>query len=298
MDGLVMFSGQGNVSLKKLKKLVESPEGQSFIEDSKFNKVFSDYLKCAITNNLNNVSYEIIATFVSNEITWRKIKKNYSISNFTAYSAGIFNILSASQVIPLNDILNFLVERIKLFELYQGNQGLYIYITKDNENAKKLRSIINNNKEVEIAIINSDKSGVIALSNDYFDKFKFTLKEKGIKSVLKFTGLSVPYHTAFLNHLISDYRMIVDKLFEKYDSEKAENYNIIFEENIFIKCEINRQLTKPINWNVISKKIIYKNYIDILDTSPNNQLKNLITKSDNHSNILTINGSEEIWKSR
>lgn len=297
MHELIMFSGQGNVTVKKLKSLVESQEGKEFIDDSKMNKTFSNYLNYAITNKLSNVSYEIIATFISNEITWRKIKQKHKISNFTSYSAGIFNILSATESIPLNDILNFIIQRIKLFEYYNDNKGLYMYITRDSENTKKLKSLVNSSKEIDTAIINSDKSGVLALSNDYFDQFKSLLKRKGVKSVLKFTGLSLPYHTTFLKQFICRYEKIVDKLFENYNTNKNMNYNILFERDISIKNEINRQLINSIRWDILTKKIIHENYDNVWDTSPNNQLKKIITKSD-INNKITVKGSEEIWKSQ
>lgn len=292
MKNLVVFSGQGNTSIKDLKNLIKTKQGQELMKELNKSEQFSTYVKKAINNDLGTISYDIISTFISNEVTWRKISERYNVTYFTSYSAGIFNILSATKLVPIENIMQFILQRIKLFESNNFKQKLYFVLSKSSEDINNLMSIIKNWSNAEWSIKISEQSGIIAIDKDEFFQLKDILKKESFKIILKDSGLSVPYHTSFLEPLKSEYINIVESLFSHYKIEESKNYTFILEEDN-IKKEILRQLDNNINWGTIVDRIIQGDFDNIFDTSPNNNLKKTLYKYYSYKNVQ---GSDGIWK--
>lgn len=290
MKSIVVFSGQGNTKAVDLRKHLKSPEGQSFLNDISQNTKFLELTNSAVNGLLEPLSFEMIATFMNNDIYWRKLKKLKDIQSMSSHSAGIFNLILATKAVRFSKMLEFLILRIQLLQKYHGDKRLYIYMS---DNRDSLFSIAANEKiSFDESIVTDDNSGVLSISPQDSLTMKKLADKEHIFLKIKDSGIPIPYHSKYLNEFFNEYKKLIEQLFHGADLNRFEKYTFIFESNMNPKDEVLRQLTGTIYWNDIKKYIINGNFETIYDTSANGFVKKQIQRLVKQSSVV----GGEIWK--
>lgn len=281
-SSIIVYGGQGNVSVQNLKQLQNTTSGENLIAKLKKSDVesYERFQKILVGEmQLADIHASLLATFIYNE--WIT---DYSLINentyFSAHSAGIFNVLLASNSASFEDIIMFLKKRADLLKKLERTEELWLMIAN---NAALFQDSVRAELQniVDISIISDDKSLVIAM-----DKVNKTIVEESMKAVgiiakLKQLHVAAPYHSKFLNNGLQEYSEMVHDL----KMDQNEKYNYLFE-NEDLKCELVNQWNHVFDWYTLKRKMIEKN-ITVYDLSPNKFISKQLSK-------LKLRGKDKI----
>lgn len=264
MKNIIVYSGQGNVSVKDLSMLEKSEKGIKILEklretDLDAFELFYNVLRMEVS--LSDPYASMLCTFLYNE--W---KTDYSIIDsgtiFSAHSAGIFNVLLSSDSADFSSIVDFIKGRARLLTKINRSEKLWMILGKDV--LSKIPHIKYEFKgELDCAIITDENSLVLAMDSRTKRMLADWFKFKGLTVKIVDLKVRAPYHTRFLEVAMSEYIDLVSQL----NIHQNADYRYIFESSN-LEEEIINQWSSTFKWNEIKDKIIALN-VRVVDVSPN-----------------------------
>lgn len=262
LSKILVYGGQGNVRLQDLIRLSQSAAGRDILENLELtNKQSHTYFQSILKNEvvLSDNYASMLGTFIYN--LWRTSEYELSdITCFSSHSAGIFNVLMASDSASFENIVSFIEKRAELVNSLECKEEMWLVATASME---KLRDVIAGISFVELAITTSSTTGVLAFSEENRDKFVDRVESADLLIKLKKLGLKVPYHTKFLQAIKEEYIQLVKNL----DIQQNNAFKYIYMSSQ-LEEEIINQLTQEFKWYRILKELVKKNLL-IEDLSPN-----------------------------
>ncbi|MEY8536883.1 hypothetical protein AALM99_00290 [Lactococcus muris] len=262
MSKILVYGGQGNIRLQDLIRLSQSAAGRDILEKLKFTNTQSHtYFQSILKNEilLSDNYASMLGTFIYN--LWRTSEYKLSdITCFSSHSAGIFNVLLASDSASFENIVAFIEKRAKLVNSLKCKEEMWLVATSSME---RLREVIDGISFVELAITTGSTTGVLSFSEENRDRFVDRVESADLLIKLKKLGLKVPYHTKFLQPIKEEYIQLVKIL----DIQQNNAFKYIYMSSN-LEEEIINQLTQEFKWHRILEELVKKG-LSIEDLSPN-----------------------------
>ena len=183
-------------------------------------------------------------------------------TSFSAYSAGIFNVLLASGSVEFSPLVRFIRKRAQLIQDMNISERLWMVISRGL--LSKIEYIKAEFKDaVDCAITVDENSAVLAMSSGTKKLLESWFELNG--SAIKVVDLNVnaPYHTKFLDSKKLEYIELISRL----NITQNTNYRYIFD-NTNLKQEVIDQWSSTFNWYGLKKRIVNLDK-SIVDISPN-----------------------------
>ncbi|WP_251420583.1 MULTISPECIES: CylD [Lactococcus] len=262
MSKILVYGGQGNIRLQDLIRLSQSAAGRDILEKLKFTNTQSHtYFQSILKNEilLSDNYASMLGTFIYN--LWRTSEYKLSdITCFSSHSAGIFNVLLASDSASFENIVTFIEKRAALVNSLKCKEEMWLVATSSME---RLREVIDGISFVELAITTDSTTGVLSFSEENRDRFVDRVESADLLIKLKKLGLKVPYHTKFLQPIKEEYIQLVKIL----DIQQNNAFKYIYMSSN-LEEEIINQLTQEFKWHRILEELVKKG-LSIEDLSPN-----------------------------
>ncbi|SDP18938.1 CylD protein [Streptococcus equinus] len=269
----VIYGGQGNVQLKHLHQMAKTEKGQALLLqlqecDLESYQLFQNILekKCG----LDGLHAAMLSTFLYN-IWLTQAEAIVTGTRFSAHSAGIFNVLLASESANFQDIILFIKKRAQLVENLSRLEELWLVITEDMDLLRQ--KVLNCYPEkFQLAILTDEISGVLAMKEDSLAELQELAEKAACPLKVKRLGVKAPYHTSFLSQAKDDYCDLVDDL----NIVQNRDFSYIFHCDD-LKDEILYQWDHLFDWQKIKEEILSKD-TDVLDLSPNKFISKQLMK--------------------
>jgi malonyl CoA-acyl carrier protein transacylase len=281
MKSIEVFGGQGGAAHGVLLKAAGSPHGAGLLKEiERANPEVHRDIVSAMEDEkkLHPIYFSILATFLINGINSRTIT-SVTADGYSAYSAGIFNIFTAAELIPLKDMMNFLKARAALFIDYAFPQRMFFFIASDRA---LLDEIISRRDEVSVSVVTDERSGVLSFVPEFEDRFLSILKDNKIAIRFIRLPIEVPYHSSFLEDAKDAYDAVVDEYLRTDMTD-----GILFAEGRSLIEEVKHQLDHPFDFFTIKKKIIAGKFDTVFDTSPDDFMKKQMQRMKYRGKIIT-----------
>ena len=294
----IVFPGQGSQSLGMAKDFNDNFD----ISRLTFEEI-EDYTKIDIRkiifhnerNRLDLTQFTQICIFASSYVIYKtflqesKFNKN-NVKIMMGHSLGEYTALTCSNKLNLKECSLILKKRGELMNnaVEPNISGMAALIGKD---ANSIQNIIDeNNLNLQIAndnspmqIVISGKKKDIINSKDLFEK----------NNVKKFINLNVSaaFHSKYMLHAQDELSKEIDKLnFSENEVKIISNYDAnIYNDNLNIKKNLQRQMANKVNWTESIKKLEELGEKKIIEIGPNKVLSGLINRISKKFDITSIN---------
>ena len=294
----IVFPGQGSQSLGMAKDFNDNFD----ISRLTFEEI-EDYTKIDIRkiifhnerNRLDLTQFSQICIFASSYVIYKtflqesKFNKN-NVKIMMGHSLGEYTALTCSNKLNLKECSLILKKRGELMNnaVEPNISGMAALIGKD---ANSIQNIIDeNNLNLQIAndnspmqIVISGKKKDIINSKDLFEK----------NNVKKFINLNVSaaFHSKYMLHAQDELSKEIDKLnFSENEVKIISNYDAnIYNDNLNIKKNLQRQMANKVNWTESIKKLEELGEKKIIEIGPNKVLSGLINRISKKFDITSIN---------
>lgn len=273
MNNIIIYGGQGNITLKDLTILEKSENGMELLTRLKKVDLESYDLFYNVLDNkipLTDIYASMLCTFLYNE--WKTdYNKVAPTTFFSSHSAGIFNVLLASGSADFSSLILFIKKRANLLKKMNRSESLWLVLGKD------ILIILKrfNNEFMDIvdcAIITDENSLVLAMDSNTKNVFESWLKSNKLTAKILDLKVNAPYHTKFLKSSIPEYTELVYQL----NICQNTDYGYIFESDCLEKEVIN-QWACTFKWSDIKKRIVVAD-ANIIDISPNSFISKQLKK--------------------
>ena len=276
MNNIIIYGGQGNITLKDLTILEKSENGKELLSRLKKVDLESYDLFYNVLDNmvpLTEIYASMLCTFLYNE--WKTDYNKITLNTFfSSHSAGIFNVLLASGSADFSSLILFIKKRANLIKKINRSESLWLLLGKDV--LFILKRFSNEFMDiVDCAIVTDENSLVLAMDSNTKNFFELWLKSNKITAKILDMKVNAPYHTNFLKSSIPEYTELVYQL----NICQNTDYGYIFESDCLEKEVIN-QWACTFKWNDIKKRIVAID-ANIVDISPNSFISKQLKKIKN-----------------
>ena len=294
----VVFPGQGSQSLGMAKDFNDNFDisRQTFEEIEDYTKI--DIRKIIFyneTNRLDLTQFTQICIFASSYVIYKtfllesKFNKN-NVKIMMGHSLGEYTALTCSNKLNLKECSLILKKRGELMNnaTEPNLTGMAALIGKD---ANFIQNIIDENKlNLQIANDNSPMQIVISGKKEDIINSKDLFEKNNVKKFINL-NVSAAFHSKYMLQAQDELSKEIDKLnFSENEVKIISNYDAnIYNDNLNIKKNLQRQMANKVNWTESIKKLEELGEKKIIEIGPNKVLSGLINRISKKFDITSIN---------
>ena len=294
----IVFPGQGSQSLGMAKDFNDNFD----ISRLTFEEI-EDYTKIDIRkiifhnerNRLDLTQFTQICIFASSYVIYKtflqesKFNKN-NVKIMMGHSLGEYTALTCSNKLNLKECSLILKKRGELMNnaVEPNISGMAALIGKD---ANSIQNIINeNNLNLQIANDNSPMQIVISGKKEDIINSKDLFEKNNVKKFINL-NVSAAFHSKYMLQAQDELSKEIDKLnFSENEVKIISNYDAnIYNDNLNIKKNLQRQMANKVNWTESIKKLEELGEKKIIEIGPNKVLSGLINRISKKFDITSIN---------
>ena len=294
----IVFPGQGSQSLGMAKDFNDNFD----ISRLTFEEI-EDYTKIDIRkiifhnerNRLDLTQFTQICIFASSYVIYKtflqesKFNKN-NVKIMMGHSLGEYTALTCSNKLNLKECSLILKKRGELMNnaVEPNISGMAALIGKD---ANSIQNIIDeNNLNLQIANDNSPMQIVISGKKEDIINSKDLFEKNNVKKFINL-NVSAAFHSKYMLHAQDELSKEIDKLnFSENEVKIISNYDAnIYNDNLNIKKNLQRQMANKVNWTESIKKLEELGEKKIIEIGPNKVLSGLINRISKKFDITSIN---------
>ena len=294
----IVFPGQGSQSLGMAKDFNDNFD----ISRLTFEEI-EDYTKIDIRkiifhnerNRLDLTQFTQICIFASSYVIYKtflqesKFNKN-NVKIMMGHSLGEYTALTCSNKLNLKECSLILKKRGELMNnaVEPNLSGMAALIGKD---ANSIQNIIDeNNLNLQIANDNSPMQIVISGKKEDIINSKDLFEKNNVKKFINL-NVSAAFHSKYMLHAQDELSKEIDKLnFSENEVKIISNYDAnIYNDNLNIKKNLQRQMANKVNWTESIKKLEELGEKKIIEIGPNKVLSGLINRISKKFDITSIN---------
>ncbi len=294
----IVFPGQGSQSLGMAKDFNDNFD----ISRLTFEEI-EDYTKIDIRkiifhnerNRLDLTQFTQICIFASSYVIYKtflqesKFNKN-NVRIMMGHSLGEYTALTCSNKLNLKECSLILKKRGELMNnaVEPNLSGMAALIGKD---ANSIQNIIDeNNLNLQIANDNSPMQIVISGKKEDIINSKDLFEKNNVKKFINL-NVSAAFHSKYMLQAQDELSKEIDKLnFSENEVKIISNYDAnIYNDNLNIKKNLQRQMANKVNWTESIKKLEELGEKKIIEIGPNKVLSGLINRISKKFDITSIN---------